>query len=235
MKFSFVIPTYNEEKVLKANRNQFKWIKSMRCEIIIADAQSSDKTREIAEEFANKVIITPRKLSTQQNLGAKSTTGDYIFFMYADMILPKKFELLLKYLSRSPIVSGGGFRRRWKINKYTRSIKLFDKYSDLRVGVMRTFPGDHLIFVKRTLFEKVGGFRELWLMQDVDLCRRINKHQKLMCIKDSVLKSPRRINREGYMKTYFYWSIVSALYYFFPFDREWVLAKYHTYVRKGVR
>lgn len=235
MKFSFIIPTFNEQKALKENLDQFNWLKSLKCEIIISDANSTDQTRSVAKKFADRIIISPKKLATQQNLGAKWATGDFLFFLYADIILPKKFEVLLQFLERNPTISGGGFRRRWKHQKSTRKISLFDKYADLRIWLMRNFPGDHLIFVNKTLFKRIGGFRNLWLMQDIDLCRRINKHQKLICIKDPVHKSPRRINREGYIKTYFYWTIVSAMYYFLPLDREWVLSKYHNYLRKEVR
>ncbi|MHA1378589.1 MAG: glycosyltransferase [Candidatus Helarchaeota archaeon] len=238
MEISFIIPTLNEEKALEDNLKQFKWLKSKGCEIIVIDAKSDDKTIEIAKQFADKIEFGPRKISRQKNIGANLASGNFIFFLYADIILPKNFESLLKYLKRDPDIVGGGFRRRWRSEGKKVHFNLFDKYSDWRIWLFRTFPGDHLIFVKKSIFESMGGFPDLFLMHDIDFCRKVNKKfkpKRLICIKDPVFKSPRRLVKRGYFRTYYNWLLITIIYYLLGEFKNFLFYIFHNYLRTAVR
>ncbi|MHA1298465.1 MAG: glycosyltransferase [Candidatus Helarchaeota archaeon] len=238
MKISFVIPTLNEEKALKDNLNQFLWLKSNGCEIIVVDANSNDKSLEIAKLFADKIEKGPRKISKQKNIGAKLAKGDFIFFLYADIILPRNFNLLLDYLRTNPNIIGGGFRRRWKSKGKKAYFDLFDKYSDWRIWLFRTFPGDHLIFIKKKIFQDIGGFPDLYLMHDIEFCRKVNKKyktKKLICIKNPVFKSPRRLIKRGYFRTYYHWLLITIIYYLLGEFKNFLFYVFHNYLRTAVR
>ena len=162
---SIIIPTLNEEHYLPLLLESIKKQKIDNYEIIVADAKSEDKTREIAESYGWKVIEggLPAK---GRNQGAKAATGDLLLFLDAEVILPENFlhRALQEFKKRNLDVAGCGLE---PIEEEWMPKFLFPKFGyDLLYNwpirfLENVFPyAASFILVKRELHEKLGGFDE---------------------------------------------------------------------------
>ncbi len=88
MKFSIIIPTLNEEKIIEDCLSALQPLRDD-CEIIIVDGDSTDNTRIVAAPLADKVIISAKSRAKQMNSGARQATGDVLIFLHADTCLPE--------------------------------------------------------------------------------------------------------------------------------------------------
>ena len=208
--FSIVVPTYNEEeylpKLLKSlSRQTFK-----NFEVIVSDADSEDKTVEIAKKFGAKVIKGPRKgPGAGRNLGAKKAKGDWLIFFDADVILKDKkfFEKTYKIIKNENDLVGGTFKISThdgdKATKELFKISSLIMQSSYKLGVY--FAPGFATIVNKKAFDEVNGFREdLEFNEDHDLVKRIGKLKKgkLKFIKQvTVYSSSRRFNHLGIKET----------------------------------
>lgn len=160
-KVSVIIPVYNEEKMLPAFLRELEKLRG--CEIIFADGGSSDKTVELLKGF--RVLHTPKGRAAQMNWGAKQAGGDVLFFLHVDSILPEHpVQELLTVLERNRWgCFGVAFQPRdWLMDFCAQR-------SNHRVHKHGIVFGDQGIFMERTLFESIGGFPDLPLMEDFQL------------------------------------------------------------------
>ncbi len=198
---SVIIPTLNEEATLQATLDSVA-ANQADYEVIVVDAGSSDKTAEIAHGAGARLLVSPRRhRAAQMNFGAKEAKGEILFFLHADTRIPTAaLKRIEQALARADMV-GGGFRR------YFDSKSLFLRAScwvaGIRCRVSGLFLGDQGIFIRRSLFEKLGGFRELDFFEDVDLCRRMKEFGRVATLGPPVLSSARRFERFGPVATTF--------------------------------
>lgn len=203
MTFSFIIPTYNEEKYI------VQCLKSLRAqvmsgdtyEIIVSDACSNDKTCILAREYANKIIQTnERGISIGRNRGAFAAKGDILIFIDADAIVRNDFlkqcEITFKdedivCMTGIAIPKDGSLIQRI-VYKGTYLLVKFFKIFNLAL-----FPGICVAYRKST-FLKAGGFREdFGVVEDLDLSKRISKYGRCVINKDAVAYvSTRRLEKK---------------------------------------
>ncbi len=199
---SIVIPTYNEEKYLPKLLNSIKKQKFHDYEIIIADANSADKTVEIAKKYGCKVIAGGRP-AVGRNNGARVANGEYLLFLDADVILPKDFlskalkEFNHKYLEiaptcQKPVSNLEIDRTIYDIHNYL--LKYFHQIYPMTVGVS--------IFTTKRLHNRIGGFDEtMHLNEDNEYGLRAKKIAKYGSITDTYINvSMRRFDKEGRIK-----------------------------------
>ncbi len=200
---SIIIPALNEEKHLPILLSQIKKQDFSDYEIIVADAGSKDKTREIARSFG--CIITKGGLPAKsRNEGAKIARGDIFLFMDADnTYLPNHFlKTLLKEFKRRklgvasfPIYPDG--------NWFDKVAYFFYNFwTEISQGFLPH--ATNSILIKREVFEKIKGFdEEIKIGEDHDLARRASKIAPFGYIKtEPVLTSVRRFEKDGRLKTY---------------------------------
>jgi glycosyltransferase involved in cell wall biosynthesis len=217
---SIIIITLNEKENLeKTIENihlaaKFPSGKKVPFEIIISDGGSINGTLEIAKKLADKVIIGPKGRSLQLNKGVKHAKGDILLFLHADTIIPEGAILRILHELRNPNVIGGGFKKNWNWNpKVKRSSFLkFANYiwqglGNWLVRLLRTFPGDNAIFVRRSIYEELNGFRPLWICEDFDFSRRLKKYgrKNYIYIRSAVLTSTRRYENFGFFHVNLTW------------------------------
>jgi glycosyltransferase involved in cell wall biosynthesis len=222
---SIIIPTLNEENYLPLLLESIKKQKfsegdedksssspsllsnkSSVYEVIVADADSKDRTREIARDFGCQVIKGGRP-AKGRNEGAKIAKGDLFLFLDADVIIPKNF--LTKSLEEFQ-------KRKLDIASYClipQADSIFLKfvfnffYNWPIVFLRNVLPHTAMgILVKREIFEKVdGGFdEEIKLAEDMHFGRQAAKFGKFGIIKSvNVFVSLRRFRKDGWLKTYF--------------------------------
>jgi len=198
---SIIIPTLNEEKYLPLLLKEIKKQNFSDYEIIVADADSNDKTIEIARRFDCKIVKggLPAK---GRNGGAKIAEGDTFLFMDADNIhLPDNFfeKLLEEFKKRNLGVAS------FPIRPATKKIDkiLYGIYNTF-VNLTRIPFATNSVLVKREIFEEVGGFdEEIKMAEDHYFAKMAAKHGKFGFIKtEPVLTSSRRFDRDGRLKTY---------------------------------
>ena len=170
---SVVIPALDEELLLPRCLASLEG--QIEHELILVDGGSRDHTVEIAERAGALVERSPRaNRGLQLNLGARRAQGDVLLFLHADSCLPSGALAAVKALlsSRSDVV-GGCFTMR--LDSRSPLCRLISLGGDLYHRTGRSLFGDRAVFVRRSAFEEVGGFRELPIMEDVDLGHRLRR------------------------------------------------------------
>lgn len=197
---SIVIPTYNEAKFLPILLESIKKQTFKDYEIIVADAKSTDKTREIAGSFGCKVVDGGSP-SVGRNRGAGAATGDTLLFLDADVVMSRRdfLKTTVWEFKKKNFAIATCFivpLSDKKIDRYFH--KFYNKYTKILRPILPHAPG-FCIFVKREIHEKINGFDEkIKLAEDHDYATRASKHGKFGILKSAPLSvSVRRFERDG--------------------------------------
>ena len=201
MQISVVIPVKNEATILPNLLRSIKAQKGVELEIIVADAKSTDATREVAQQFGARVVDGGMP-GPGRNLGAKHATGDWIFFHDADMVLLDDhfYERLLVEFSKRNADFGTVYLQpdaRTFLDRFLHW--LFHLYTKASSPWIAHVQGG-CFFVKRTWHERAGGFDEsVVFAEDMDYAQRLKKMgAKFAYISNlSVQISTRRLAKDG--------------------------------------
>ena len=206
--YSIVIPTLNEEKAMGALTASLRQAPG-EVEIIVADGGSADETVRLAKANDWRVVAAPRGRGPQMNAGAQVSTGEVIVFLHADTHLPEgAFEMIEAALA-DPRVAGGNFELLFD-GKSREARWLTRLYPFLRLGGMCY--GDSAFFIRRTVFEEVGGYRAYPIFEDCDLYRRVKRLGKFQRLAAAATTSSRRF--EGrFFRTFALWASLQVLYW----------------------
>jgi rSAM/selenodomain-associated transferase 2 len=196
---SVIIPTCNEISHLSATLDSIADSKTNN-EVIVVDAGSVDGTNDLARGKTSLVLVSPRKQRAyQMNLGAQHAHGRMLLFLHADTRLPTPaLDYIESALSEDGIV-GGGFARQYDSNSwFLRTTCLLAAWRTRCTG---WFLGDQAIFVRKDVFEKLGGFRDLELFEDFDFSIRMAQMGQVVTLSPPVITSSRRFKRRGEVRT----------------------------------
>jgi rSAM/selenodomain-associated transferase 2 len=191
---SVIIPTLNEgQYVLSAIQSAIQ--PPRKSEIIVVDGGSTDDTVKITRAYA-VVIKSPRGRAVQMNAGARHSTGNVLLFLHADSCLPPLALANLEQVMADPQIVGGTFTLRFNHSKWLlRLIAFFSRFK------FRYFHyGDQGIFVRRDIFEQLGGFKEIPIMEDLDFLRRLRARGRVALIKLPITTSARRFLENGILR-----------------------------------
>jgi rSAM/selenodomain-associated transferase 2/rSAM/selenodomain-associated transferase 1 len=197
---SVIIPTLNERESLPQALRGLDgqpWIH----EVIVADAGSTDGTREwLASRKFVCLVDAPARKGNQLNAGARAASGDVFLFLHADCQLPADAGEQIASALASRTTAGGCFEVRFPTH-YPRSLKLVAAGINFRCRLAKAATGDQGIFVRRRAFEQVGGSPAWPLFEDVELVRRIKNVGKFAVLRSQLLVSPRRHLANGVFRT----------------------------------
>ncbi|MCI0453944.1 MAG: TIGR04283 family arsenosugar biosynthesis glycosyltransferase [Candidatus Dadabacteria bacterium] len=225
---SIVIPTYNESGTIKTTLDKLYEIVSPDDEVIVVDGFSEDNTKEIVSSFPNvKLHISKRGRAKQMNLGAEMAKNEYILFLHADTLISANCLTLMK----SQIISNG-IRWGWfpiKLNSPKFIFRILETGSNIRTRFTGSPLGDQGIFIRIDLFNKVGGYPEIPIMEDIEFITKIKAISKGVEIKSPVKTSVRRFEKSGIIKTFVTMWVLRILYYLGTSPKT--LASYYDHIR----
>lgn len=211
--FSIIVPVLNEAEhinpLIEHVRSQ-RFVGSY--EIIVVDADPQGSTINAIRDKSIKAIRAGRGRGRQMNAGAAAAQGEILIFLHADTRLPDNaFEKIRQVLENQNYV-GGAFDL--GIDSDRVVLKYIAVRASLRSRLNRIPYGDQAIFIRKTYFDRIGRFKEIPLMEDVDLMRRIKKDRgKIFILPDKVITSPRRWERDGAFYTTLKNQVLVALFY----------------------
>ncbi|MGI9457988.1 MAG: TIGR04283 family arsenosugar biosynthesis glycosyltransferase, partial [Aeoliella sp.] len=156
-----------------------------------------------------QVLEAPRGRASQQNAGARCATGDFLLFLHADTWLADDTALQLAQTMEDSNISAGAFCQRIDASGWI--YRWIEAGNAARVRWRGMAYGDQGIFVHRNLFESVGGFPDVPLMEDLLLMRRLRSHRPLRLLPGPLHVSPRRWKQNGVVRqTLRNWSLLAA-------------------------
>ncbi len=207
MKLSIIIPTLNEaESIQRAIETSLALSPH---EVIVADGGSTDDTIAIARKSACRVIECRRGRAVQQNAGAAASTGDVLLFLHADSWLAPEGKFQIEKTLASPKIPGGAFSHR--IDADGVLFRLIEAGDALRVCFTRIAYGDQGIFLRREVFEALGGFPDIRLMEDVRLMKSLRDRGRLALLPGPLHVSARRWQKHGAVRqTLRNWCLLTA-------------------------
>ena len=195
---SVVIPVRNEAQALPLLLADLAALRAMGAQLIVVDGGSEDGTCQLASAQADLLLQSEAGRALQMNAGAAEATGEYLWFLHADTRVPASaIARLLDVLAGRPrwgrfdvCLSGPGL-----------AFRLIGSMINLRSRLTGVASGDQGIFVKRASFEALGGYAQIPLMEDLELCRRLRRLSRPECLRPPLSTSSRRWERVGVWRT----------------------------------
>jgi rSAM/selenodomain-associated transferase 2 len=181
---SVIIPTLNAAHFLAACLDALGAAE----EIVVADGGSDDETVSIAERVGTRVIVAPKGRGSQLRAGAEAARGDWLLFLHADTRLASGWdEAAQDHMARS--ASAACFR--FRLDAAAWQARLIERGVAVRAGVLKLPYGDQGLLISRALYDEVGGYSAVPIMEDVDLVRRIGRRRLVVLPVDAITSSER--------------------------------------------
>jgi rSAM/selenodomain-associated transferase 2 len=208
-RIAVIVPVINEQEQLATTLSHVPLAPGD--ELIVVDGGSTDETLNIARKFTPTVLSSPPGRARQMNLGAAHATGDILLFLHADTLLPPaSLDAVRRAMQRSQ-VAGGAFRL--VIEPPTPALRLVAWGANLRSRFGRLPYGDQALFVRRSLFERLGGYADAAFLEDVILVRAMRRHGRLVLVPQAVQTSGRRWLHEGVVYTTVRNNVIVGLFF----------------------
>jgi len=165
-------------------------------EIIVADGDSAGSTVRAISHPGIITAVAEKGRGSQMNRGAILATGHILLFLHADTFLPPNAFACIRKCMEVTRHAGGAFDL--GIDSKRKIFRITERYVAWRTRLTRIPFGDQAIFVRRDYFERIGGYRDIPIMEDVDLMRRIRQRGDAICVvPEKVITSARRWERDG--------------------------------------
>lgn len=166
-------------------------------EIIVADGGSRDDTVALAEIAGARIVIAPRGRGAQLAAGAAAARGAWLLFVHADCRLEPGWERTVEaFIARPQAVLRAGYFD-LKLDDEAPAARRLERFVAWRCLLFALPYGDQGLLIARSLYDAVGGFRPIPLMEDVDLVRRLGRH-RLAPLGAPIMSSARRYRNGGY-------------------------------------
>jgi len=210
---SIIVPVLNEQETINRTiANLAGACRGFNVEIIIVDGDPAGST--INRVGRNQVItlVAPAGRASQMNAGAKAAKGGILVFVHADTHLPPgAIGDVLRARKRPEIAAGAFFLG---IDSPKRIFRLIEILANVRCRLTRIAYGDQAVFVKKRVFEQIGGFAHIPIMEDIGIMQRLKKNRlAIRLIPKPVKTSARRWEKEGLIYGIVRNNLLSCLYY----------------------
>jgi rSAM/selenodomain-associated transferase 2 len=201
---SVVVPTLNSEAGLPATLAALVTaaVDGLVREVIVVDGGSRDGTAAIADQTGARLIVSARGRGNQLAAGAREARFPWLLFLHADTVLEDGWEReVIAFLSR--VEEGGralgAAAFRFALDDQGARPRLLERLVALRCAMLGLPYGDQGLLVPKRLYEALGGYRPMLLMEDVDFVRRLGR-RRITMLRARALTSAERFQREGYWR-----------------------------------
>jgi len=194
---SLVIPVLNDTEPLR--QLLAKMHADPAVDIVVVNGGAADgQLTAVCRRPDVRLLTSDPGRGRQMNVGASAASGRWIVFLHADTQLPPEWSDEILQASADPAVVGGSFR--FRLDSTAWQARLIERAVERRVRWLDLAYGDQALFVRRDVFEMMGGYREWPLMEDVDFVRRLRQAGRLYHSPQPVLTSARRWERDGWWR-----------------------------------
>lgn len=195
---SIVVPVLNEALEIEATLAHLQPLRQRGAQVIVVDGGSHDGTAQLARRHADAVLLTPRGRARQMNAGAASAQGAVLLFLHADTQLPPNADQLIE-----AALAGGALWGRFDVTIVGRHpmLKVVAAMMNWRSRWSGIATGDQAMFMRREAFERVGGFSDQPLMEDIEICKHLRQLGRPFCLRQKVATSGRRWESRGVGRT----------------------------------
>lgn len=219
LSISVIIPTLNEAETIRDTLLATAGLGFR--EIIVVDGGSTDRTRAIVTETASDLrptetagllLLTAKPgRAVQLNAGARAAVGEVLLFLHADTRLPSQAKTSIDTALADRPAVGGRFDVQFDIPSVWGYV--ISALMNLRSRLTRISTGDQALFVRTAVFEELGGFPEIPLMEDVEFTARLKRRGRIVALRDVVTTSYRRWRLRGPLRTIALMWILRFLYW----------------------
>lgn len=207
---SIIIPALNEAESIAAALEALESFENENVEIILVDGGSSDDTVSIAENYNVKILHSPRGRGRQLQIGGDAASGEILWFLHADTIAPPNAVFEIKRALKNPHIAGGNFTIRFD---GTRFAAKFLTWLYPKLNLLGLIYGDSAIFVRREIYEEIGGFKDYPIFEDLDFVERLKRAGEIVTLQSTVTTSSRRFENKSFALTFLRWTILQILYW----------------------
>jgi rSAM/selenodomain-associated transferase 2 len=168
-------------------------------EVVVADGGSRDGTVALAEKAGARVVNAPSGRGSQLARGAETAAGDWFLFIHADCRLAVAWECAVRRFVSAPGAEGRAGYFTLALDDDAPAARRLEWLVARRCRVLALPYGDQGLLISRALYERIGGFKAIPLMEDVDIVRRIGR-TRLRLIDATITASAKRYRRDGYWR-----------------------------------
>lgn len=193
---SVIIPVLDEADCLDQSLTRLfamRWV-SENCEVIVCDGGSRDDSLEIARRHSCSILHCEAGRAAQMNRGAELAQGQWLLFLHADSSLPQDL------CEQFPANAEWGFFR-LRLDHPASIFRVIESAVNLRSRITRVAGGDQGLFFRRELFQRLGAFPPIPLMEDVAICKSARRMARPAIVESAITSSSRRWQRQGVIKT----------------------------------
>lgn len=201
---SVIIPTLNAEATLGGTLSALvsAAVDGLVREVIVVDGGSADRTKEIVDQAGARLLVERAVRGRQLAAGAAQARFPWLLFLHADTVLEPGWEReTSRFMERIDTgdhpPSAAAFR--FALDDQGPKARLLERLVALRCRLLRLPYGDQGLLLPKSLYEEIGGFSPLPLMEDVDLVRRLGRRRTVM-LRSRAVTSADRFRREGYLR-----------------------------------
>lgn len=208
---SVVIPAFNEESALP-HTLQALFAQPGGYEVIVVDGGSTDRTLQVLLDhgfcFPPSPITCRSRIAraaskgraAQMNAGAKVATGEWLLFLHADTVLPAGAIHRLSEMEEDQTIQAGGFMHQFSGDDWR--LKLISFLDNFRCVRSRIIYGDQALFVRRALFERLGGFPDQPILEDVGFCEKLIRVTTPLLLSPPVVTDARKFLKMGVWRSF---------------------------------
>ena len=195
---SIIVPVLDEAAGIEACLAPLQPMRARGVEVVVVDGGSRDATRSLAAPLADLVLQSARGRAVQMNAGARAAHGEALVFLHADTILPVEADVAI-----ARVIGDGAHWGRFDVSIAGPDplLAVVAAMMNARSRLTGIATGDQAIFVRRDDFVAAGSFREIPLMEDVALSKRLKRISRPACLRERIVTSGRRWERRGTLRT----------------------------------
>lgn len=197
---SIIIPALDEADAIAANLTILQPMRKRGHQVILVDGGSHDNTIAIAKPLVDQVLLSLASRAAQMNAGAAAASGDLLWFVHADTLAAPDTDVLLENALYDSTKKWGRFDIR--LSGDAAALRIIEQMMNWRSRLSGIATGDQGIFIRRETFERICGFADIPLMEDIEICKRLKRTAgRPLCLSRKLTTSSRRWEKQGISRT----------------------------------